>query len=88
MSKKRGDPLVSIRPIKGKIEDDSTLRQLFMGEGWETLTDELINQLVSNGWDRSRLVEARCGGAYYCRPRDSIIYPPVFSGFDDRERFD
>jgi hypothetical protein len=85
MSKKRGDPLVSVRSINGKIEDDVTLRQIFLGEGWEVLTDELINQLVSDGWDRAGLIEHQREGAYYCRPRNSIIYSPVFSGFDDRE---
>ena len=85
---KRGDPLVSIRSIKGKIEDDPRLRQLFMGEGWETLTDELLERLVSDGWDRAGLLVHQRRGAYYCRPRNSIIYPPVFSGFDDREQFD
>lgn len=59
--------------------DDPKVRQIFLGEGSERLTDQLIDELVASGWDRVGLIEHRKNGGVYCRPRNSILFP-VFVG--------
>jgi hypothetical protein len=81
MSKRRRDPLVSIRRIKGRAEDDKEIRQTLFGEGWEALSDAVIDELVEKGWDREELLGFKELGCFYCRPRNSIVSPPVFGGF-------
>lgn len=59
--------------------DDTTLRQIFLGEGLEPLTDELIIELVEfQKMPEKDLLEFRKLGAQYSRPRNSIVFPPVF----------
>ena len=60
------------------------MRQIFLGEGLETLTDALIDELVSAGWAKERLIEARDQGMSYSRPRNSFI-TPLMSSEDEEE---
>jgi len=65
-----------MRRAKERKNDDS-IRQIFFGEGQEDLTDELIKELVEKkGFPEKDLREMRELGARYCRPRNSIIFPP------------
>lgn len=70
--KRRG---FSIRKLARGLNGQQ-LRQIFFGEGWEALTDILIEELASSGWARDALLVHQQQGAFYCRPRNSIIYPP------------
>jgi len=51
-------------------------RQLFLGEGTEPLTNELIEELVLKGWKKSDLLYHRQRGGMYSRPRNTVFYPP------------
>lgn len=63
-----------MRPVDGL---DADIRQIFLGEGSEPLTDELIDELVSGGWEREGIEYARDNGGAYSRPRHSLIFPNV-----------
>lgn len=60
----------------GDISQNSAVRQIFFGEGSESLTDDLIAELVGMGWKKADLEKFRREGGYYCRPRNSIVFPP------------
>jgi len=81
MSRRRRAGLVQIRRVEGKLEDDVEIRQVFLGEGWEVLTDALIEELVKKGWAREDLVQSKALGFFYCRPRNSIVSRPEAVGF-------
>ena len=64
------------------LTSDATLRQVFLGEGLEPLTDDLINELVEiQRMPKKDLLEFRKKGAQYSRPRNSIVFPLVYEGF-------
>lgn len=64
------------------LTSDATLRQVFLGEGLEPLTDDLINELVEiQRMPKKDLFEFRKKGAQYSRPRNSIVFPLVYEGF-------
>jgi len=73
---RRKRPEVSVRPVKS-LEHDPELRQIFMGEGSEELTDELIAELFKRGWSEKDLQAGKVQGARYNRERDSLLFPPV-----------
>jgi len=58
-------------------------REVFLGEGAESITDDLIKELVNEGWNESELRSYQQEGAIYSRPRDSILYPPEFGSSED-----
>jgi hypothetical protein len=70
------------RALKGRwlhgrdIGTDKELREIFFGEGSEPITENLIEELAGEGWDRIVLLDARKGGAVYNRKRNSILFPP------------
>ncbi len=65
-------------PEFGDIWENQGVRQIFLGEGWEILTDELIGELGrEQGWKKEDLEKFRREGGYYCRPRNSIVFPPA-----------
>lgn len=68
---------VKIRRV-ADLDDDGMreIRRLFFGEDCELLTDDLIAELRASGWSDEVLRDARVRGGLYCRPRDSIVYPP------------
>jgi len=45
-----------------------------LNEGNEELTDKIINELVSQGWPKSDLVEFQKNGNKYNRSRNSIVF--------------
>jgi hypothetical protein len=49
--------------------------QIFLGQGTEPLTDELIRELVAKGWQEQELRSMKETGAMYSRPRNSLIFP-------------
>lgn len=61
---------------------------IFNQDGAEDLTPELIDRLVSQGWERKRLEEGARAGARYSRSRDSLLLPAMAGGFDDDDDFD
>ncbi len=56
---------------------------IFMQDGAEDLTPELIDQLVSQGWKRESLEDGARDGARYSPSRNSLLYPAIAGGFDD-----
>lgn len=63
--------------------DDAEFRQVWLGDGEEDLTDELIAELVEEGWPEERLREAADAGARYHRLRSSLVFP---AEWDDDSR--
>jgi hypothetical protein len=76
------DTDIHVRSTDDLAEDDVS-RHVFLGEGNEPLTEDLIKELVQKGWPEADLREFARGGAEYCRPRKSIVYPPEFGGLDE-----
>jgi hypothetical protein len=52
--------------------------EIFFGVGTVPLTDELIDELVSEGWQRRDLLDARRFGFRYNRRRNSLFMGDVF----------
>lgn len=46
------------------------------GEGLETITNQIAEELVSSGYERNVVEEAMAAGAKYSRKRGTIFYPP------------
>lgn len=64
------------------LTSDDVFRQVFLGEGSEALTDELITELVTvQKMPKKDLLKFRRQGGRYSRFRNSIIFPPVFERF-------
>jgi len=64
------------------LVDDKTFRQVFLGEGLEPLTNELIDELVRvQKMPKKDLLKFQKQGAQYSRPRNSIVFPLVYEGF-------
>jgi len=55
---------------------DPEIRQIFLCEGCEPLTDVLIGELVARGWPKDDLNFARGARGVFCRQRNSILFPP------------
>src|SRR5262249_44859030 len=68
-----GYPIEAIEQLADPYRFTPDVRQLFLGEGLEPITDTLIDELVAAGWTRERLIEARDLGHSYSRPRNSLI---------------
>lgn len=51
------------------------IRQIFLGEDCEPITEELISELSSQGYNGEELKFFKANGFQYCRPRDSFIQP-------------
>lgn len=60
----------------GDPDKDDTFRQVFLGEGAEDFTDDLIAELAGRSWSEPDLRRMKAEGAKYNRIRDSIVYPP------------
>lgn len=59
---------------------DKRIEQIFGQEDAVTLSQEVIRQLVGQGWQEEQLVEAARKGALYSPSRNTVIYPPKGSG--------
>ena len=59
----------------GEAKTVQDVREIFGGEGQEPLTEELIKQLVSDGWDEKQVRDMAKMGGVYSRPRNTIILP-------------
>ncbi len=77
-----GYPVSIIEGTEDQFRFPPDVRQIFLGEGQEPLTDALVDELVSKGWPRDRLEDARRQGMSYSRPRNSMI-TPIFSDEDE-----
>jgi hypothetical protein len=75
-----GYPVAAIDEIGNYFRFSPDVRQLFLGEGAEPLTDTLIHELVGKGWTRERLEQARRHGDVYSRPRNSLLTAPISDG--------
>jgi hypothetical protein len=49
------------------------IRQIFFGKDSEELTDKLIDELVTKGWEREGLINFQREGFRYNRSRNSLI---------------
>lgn len=56
--------------------DDPVFRAIFLGEGEEDLTDEVIEELVRDGWPELELRSLVAQGGRYNRIRNSVVFPP------------
>ena len=64
-------------PKPPRADSMRDVRQLFDGEGWEPVTEELKHELEVKGMPLTD-EQYRCykeEGAVYCRPRNSFIFP-------------
>lgn len=78
-----GYPIEQIEHIGDRFRFTPEVRQIFLGEGLEPITDTLIDELAEKGWPRERLIEAREQGLSYSRPRNSFITSPISDDDDD-----
>ncbi len=78
-----------VKGFPGKLKKKNSkklpkeFRELFLGDGAEPVTDELINELVDNGWSEVELRRYQQEGAIYSRPRNSMLYPPEYGSSED-----
>lgn len=71
-----GYPMDQIRESIQKAESFATkINDLFGEQRGQELTDELIEQLVSQGWIRDDLLSGRDAGAVYSAKRGTLIFP-------------
>lgn len=71
-----GYPLPELRKaIEKSLSFDAALNDIFGGRGGVDLTDEVIADLVRQGWAEKELLEARSDGAIYSPSRNSLLYP-------------
>jgi hypothetical protein len=57
-------------------EEDFDMQTVFKGQGTEDLTEDLITQLVAQGFPEKDLREMKAKGFKYSRPRNSFVSPP------------
>lgn len=79
------NPNVGTRVIAGypiedieRLEDQrfsEEIRQTIFGEGAEDVTDELVEELVRNGWSRETVEQYRAQELRYSRPRNTFLGP-------------
>jgi hypothetical protein len=71
-----GYPMDQIRESIQKSESFAVkMSDLFIDRQGQELTDELIDQLVGQGWKRDDLLAGREVGAVYSAKRGSLLYP-------------
>jgi hypothetical protein len=56
-------------------EAHSLLRHLFLGEGLEPITNEVVELLTQKGYQPGTVQQAIDEGAMFSRPRCSLVYP-------------
>jgi hypothetical protein len=79
-----GYPLDDLRPHIDRAQSiHKKFDEVFMQDGAEDLTPELIERLVSQGWERKRLENGARDGARYSPSRNTLLYPAITGGFDD-----
>lgn len=84
-----GYPLNELRPQLDRAQSfHKKFSDTFMQEGTQKLTPELVDRLVSQGWDRKGLDDARRQGARYSPSRNTILTAPIAGGFGDEDEFD
>jgi hypothetical protein len=85
----RKEGVAMVKGFSGRLKNKKSqkvpkeVRELFLGEGSEAITEELINELVGKGWNESQLRSYQKEGALYSRPRNTILYPPDFGSSED-----
>jgi hypothetical protein len=67
----------------GELDEQSMLRQIFLGEGLEPIDDANKAVLLAKGYSVEMINDAIAAGAQFSRPRQSMIYPVMNS--DDIE---
>lgn len=71
-----GYPMDQIRESIQKAESFTVkLNDLFLDRQGQELTDELIEQLAEQGWNRDDLLSGRDAGAVYSAKRGSLLFP-------------
>lgn len=85
-----GYPLAELRPHLDRAQSfHKKFDSIFMQDGAQELTPELIDRLVAQGWDRKVLDDAVRHGARYSPSRNTILTAPIAGGFgDDDDEFD
>jgi hypothetical protein len=75
-----GYPMDEIRESVQKAESIAVkMNDLFLDHQGQKLTDELIEQLVGEGWRRDDLLAGRDAGAVYSAKRGTLLYPMMSS---------
>ncbi|AXW24570.1 hypothetical protein [Ralstonia solanacearum] len=75
-----GYPIEELRQaINKSLSFESKMNDIFGGRGGVNLTDDVIADLVRQGWSHEELVRARRDGAIYSPARDSLLYPAISS---------
>ncbi|NMV39654.1 hypothetical protein [Ralstonia insidiosa] len=73
-----GYPIGELRQaVKKSLSFDAAMNDIFGGRGGMDLTDEVIADLVRQGWSQDELTKARRDGAIYSPARDSLLYPAM-----------
>jgi hypothetical protein len=65
------EDLVKVRSVRNPQSEE--IQQIFFGKDSEELTDKLIDELVSRGWEKKGLLEFQKQGYRYNRSRDSLL---------------
>lgn len=55
---------------------DDFFKHVFLGEGQEDITEDLIPELLEKGFSREYIYQMKERGAKYSRPRGTFIFPP------------
>jgi hypothetical protein len=55
------------------------IEQIFFGKGTEELTDKVVEELVSKGWEKEGLIEFQKKGFRYNCSRDTLFDPDIHS---------
>jgi hypothetical protein len=62
-----------------KKSDEIRISELMLDTKTEPLTDDLIDNLVQDGWDKDQLLFHRKNGGMYSKNRNTVLYPAEFS---------
>jgi hypothetical protein len=79
-----GYPLDELRPHLDRAQSvHKKFSEIFVQDGTQELTSELIERLVSQGWEREVLEDGVREEARYSPAHNSLVYPAFAGGFDD-----
>ena len=79
-----GYPLAELRPHLEKAQSfHRKFSDIFMQDGAQELTPELIERLVEQGWERKVLEDSAREGARYSPSRNTLLTTPIAGGFGD-----
>lgn len=84
-----GYPLDELRKAIDKAQSfDKRFNDIFMQDGAQELTPDLIERLVEKGWERKALEDGARAGANYSPSRNTLLYPAFAGGPGDDDNDD